>query len=196
MEPLIFNPPHEVILPDSINWWPPSLALVALLFAVLVFSTWIVIVIRRYRRAFAAKQQALTELHVLLAQHEINKTDTSAQLTTINQILKRVALHYYPEEKSSITVLHGHDWSTWLCSKMRSNITIKRKPENDYAKSLLLLNQSVYQSATQLPNGITVPMAIDIAQTWCRKGLPRFIFVTLRLTAPRPSAPTGAVKHG
>jgi hypothetical protein len=198
MEPLIFNPPHEVILPDSINWWPPSLPLIGLILAVSALCVWLVIVIRHYRRAFAAQRQAVTELQLLLAQHEDNSNDTSTQLTTINQILKRVALHYYPQEKSSITVLHGQEWSVWLCSKIRSKVRnkIALKPENDYAASLLLLNQSIYQSATQLPNVITVPAAIDIVQTWCKKGLPRFNLVTMKLTSPRSVLPTGAVEHG
>ena len=148
MEPLIFVPPNEVITPDSIDWWPPSLALIGLIIAAIALVTWIVIVIKRYRAAFAARRQAVSELYALLTENTANNTDTSSQLAMVNQILKRVALHYYPSESANIALLHGQDWSTWLCDKMTSKSIKQASP--DYAASLLLLNQSMYQSAAQL----------------------------------------------
>jgi hypothetical protein len=198
MEPLIFVPPNEVITPDSIDWWPPSLALIGLIIAAIALVTWIVIVIKRYRAAFAARRQAVSELHTLLTKNTTNNTanntDTSYQLAMVNQILKRVALHYYPSESANIALLHGQDWSTWLCDKMTSKSIKQASP--DYAASLLLLNQSMYQSAAQLPTVLTLPTAIDIAQMWCKKGLPRFNVFTMQLSAPRSGFPIGAIKHG
>lgn len=194
MEPLIFVPPNEVITPDSIDWWPPSLALIGLIIVAVGLVTWIVIVIKRYRVAFAARRQAVSELHALLTENTVNNTDTSSQLAMVNQILKRVALHYYPSESANIALLHGQDWSTWLCDKMTSKSIKQSSP--DYAASLLLLNQSMYQSAAQLSTVLTLPAAIDIAQMWCKKGLPRFNVFTMQLSAPRSGFPIGAIKHG
>lgn len=194
MEPLIFVPPNEVITPDSIDWWPPSLALIGLIIAAIALVTWIVIVIKRYRAAFAARRQAVSELHALLTENTANNTNTSSQLAMVNQILKRVALHYYPSESANIALLHGQDWSTWLCDKMTSKSIKQASP--DYAASLLLLNQSMYQSAAQLSTVLTLSSAIDLAQIWCKKGLPGFNVFTMQLSAPRSGFPIGAIKHG
>lgn len=194
MEPLIFVPPNEVITPDTINWWPPSLTLIMLILAIIGFVIWVVIIVRRYRDAFAARRQALCELGELLAGNLTEHTATSTQLAMVNQILKRVALHYYPNESATIALLHGQDWSSWLCTKMTNKST--KQSSQDYGAALLLLNQSMYQPASQMSQVLTLAAAIDLAKIWCNKGLPQFNVFTMRLSASRSGLPIGAIKHG
>ena len=195
MEPLIFNPPNEVITPDAISWFPPSWALIAVLCTTIGLTVWLVTLYRRYRKAFAAKRQALAELHIIMNESTVKEHDSGEQLIMINHLLKRVALHYYPQEKSQITILHGTQWSAWLCSKM------KQLPTQDYPDSVTLLNHSIYQSATLLPNIITVPEAIEVVRAWCHKGLPAFNLMTMQLATPAIQTTTHkrlvqGVKHG
>ncbi|WP_051275383.1 DUF4381 domain-containing protein [Aestuariibacter salexigens] len=101
---------RDIHLGNTISWWPLAYGWwIALCFSVIVIGavTWFII---RRRQLLRARRAALLELQAI---------DTSAPdaATRINQLLKRVAMHYYPD--AGVSALYGDEWTAFLASTGR-----------------------------------------------------------------------------
>lgn len=101
----------DIHLPPAIGWWPLApgwYVLMALFFIVAVFCMY-----RAYQRYLngRAKKHALTLLDLYTTQYakEGNTQLTSAR---ISELLKRVALVYYPRQQ--VASIHGQAWINFL----------------------------------------------------------------------------------
>lgn len=102
---------RDIHLPDPIGWWPlaPGWYLLSL-FVIAMLVTAIIFVIRYYKNG-RAKRQALRLLETYRQQYQ---QDTNSQLTAarISELLKRVALVYFP--RSKVASLQGESWILFL----------------------------------------------------------------------------------
>ncbi|STX52841.1 Uncharacterised protein [Legionella busanensis] len=131
---------HDIHLPDSIGWWPlaPGWYIAACL-SLLIISLLITIVYRQYKYA-RAKRQACQ----LLASYEhdfLQHGDVSATCAKISELLKRVALVYFPRQ--DVASLQGDNWINFL------NQTSKNINFNAVRECLLILP---YQGRSQKVN--------------------------------------------
>ena len=173
MEPQIFVPPNDVITPESISWFPPSWLLSVILFTVLALIIWCIITLVKYRQVYAVKRAAIIELSEIQAQANLSDFQ---KLVLFNQLLKRLALHYYPQEQSSIALLHSQAWSDWLQDKCQSS------PNEQTREAWDTLSRALYLPASQFNNLNTHPSA-EAVLFWTGKGLPKFNWLTLRLSS-------------
>lgn len=101
----------DIHLPDPVSWWPPApswYAVFVLILAGIIFLTWQAYKRHRYT---LAKKRALALLATYQAEYtkEHNVPLTSAN---ISELLRRVALVYYPREQ--VASLHGEAWLHFL----------------------------------------------------------------------------------
>lgn len=172
MEPQVFIPPNEVITPETINWFPPSWLLSAILLGVFTIIIVSFISFIRYRQAYAVKRAALIELSQI--QTQANLSDLQ-KLVLFNQLLKRLALHYYPQEQATITLLHSQAWSDWLQAKCQSS------PNQQICGVWDALSRTLYLPESQLDN-LGIETSVQSILFWSDKGLPKFNWLTLRLS--------------
>lgn len=101
----------DIHLPASIAWWPLAPGWYVVFFLVLVFFSGLAFfVYRRYLNGRAKKQAlALLENYVQHYDKEHNAQVTSAR---ISELLKRVALVYFPREQ--VASMHGQEWVDFL----------------------------------------------------------------------------------
>lgn len=107
----------DIHLPDAIGWWP----LAPGWYAIITLSIVLILVLATYayrqHRYALAKKQAL----LLLARYqddyekEHNTATSSAQ---ISELLRRVALVYYP--RTEVASLHGDAWVQFLNQTSKS----------------------------------------------------------------------------
>jgi hypothetical protein len=101
----------DIHLPEAIGWWPLAPGWYVLI-AVALMAVWYS-ADRLYKRHVhaRAKKQALLLLQTYTAQYE---QDHNAQLTSarISELLKRVALAYFPREQVAST--YGQAWIDFL----------------------------------------------------------------------------------
>ncbi|KTD42691.1 DUF4381 domain-containing protein [Legionella parisiensis] len=101
----------DIHLPTPIGWWPLApgwyVLLGLVLFLVIILAYWIY---KKYRNALA-KKHALLLLDTYQKEYEEkhNGTQSSAR---ISELLRRVALVYYPREQ--VASLHGEKWLNFL----------------------------------------------------------------------------------
>jgi hypothetical protein len=101
----------DIHLPDAIGWWPLApgwyaiITLIILLIIVLATYAY-----RRHRYALAKKQALM-----LLANYQEDyekEQNTPASSAQISELLRRVALVYYP--RTEVASLHGDAWLQFL----------------------------------------------------------------------------------
>lgn len=102
---------RDIHLPEPIGWWPLApgwyllLFLVIFCIAIIVLYSW-----RRYKNS-VSKRQGLRLLNTYYSQYQ---NDQNSQLASarVSEILKRVALVYFPRAK--VASLNGADWIQFL----------------------------------------------------------------------------------
>jgi len=101
----------DIHLPDPVSWWPLAIgwwvliSLGACVLALLLWWLW------QYYRAGAAKREALR----LLACYEVEAqtaSNTAPLCAQVSELLRRVAIAYYPREKAA--ALSGREWTAFL----------------------------------------------------------------------------------
>ncbi|MFJ1269639.1 DUF4381 domain-containing protein [Legionella lytica] len=101
----------DIHLPDAISWWPLApgwyglITLVVLLIAVLAAYLY------RHHSYALAKKQALLLLANYHEDYE-KEHNTSSSSAQISELLRRVALVYYP--RTEVASLHGEAWLQFL----------------------------------------------------------------------------------
>ncbi|KTD69586.1 hypothetical protein Lste_2744 [Legionella steelei] len=101
----------DIHLPPPIGWWPLApgwyivLAFVLFLIIMLAYGAY-----KRHRHALA-KKQALLLLHDYQKHYE-KEQNSSLTSAHISELLRRVALAYYPRER--VASLHGEEWLHFL----------------------------------------------------------------------------------
>lgn len=101
----------DIHLPATVGWWPlaPGWYVVLILFFLLLgFITFVCY--RRYLNA-RAKKQALALLQSYVHQYEKDR-NTQLASTRISELLRRVALVYFPREQ--VASIHGQEWINFL----------------------------------------------------------------------------------
>lgn len=101
----------DIHLPKPIGWWPLApgwyilIGLILFMAIILAYSFY-----KKYRNALA-KKHALVLLNTYQKEYseEYNGSQTSAR---ISELLRRVALVYYPREQ--VASLHGEKWLNFL----------------------------------------------------------------------------------
>lgn len=101
----------DIQLPTPINWWPLAPGWYVLILLVLLLILYFIRIAYRKHRHALAKNQALNLLQTYKEQYDKvhNVSVTSAQ---ISELLRRVALVYYPREQ--VASLYGEAWLTFL----------------------------------------------------------------------------------
>lgn len=103
----------DIYLPSEVTWWPlaPGWYFIALL--LVLFLACLGLLSYKYHLRKRFKKQAIALLDSYTHQYAKNR---NAQLTTaaISELLKRVALVYFPRER--VASMHGQDWLNFLTS--------------------------------------------------------------------------------
>jgi hypothetical protein len=128
----VFIPPHNTIAPDTIAWFPPSVWLMLILLGGMLGLIYAGLAWWRYRKCFAARSAALTELDKIY----------TAQASTLaaNAVLKRVSRTYYPDHIN----LYGEKWVAFWVNALSS------KQQQTIAPVLNSLQDNLYASPKPL----------------------------------------------
>lgn len=100
----------DVHVPATADWWPPSLAMIGVLVAVILVIIAVAIVAIKRHRYNKAKRFAVAQLKAATG-------NPLARAQLAHQLLKRLAKHYYGEHYSA---LYGDKWVAFLdqvCAK-------------------------------------------------------------------------------
>ncbi|KTC99835.1 DUF4381 domain-containing protein [Legionella erythra] len=102
---------RDIHLPAPVGWWPLApgwylLAAIALLGFLLLTG-----VVYRYYTNGRAKRQAL-KLLAVYQQDYLREGDSQAASAKVSELLRRVALVYFPREK--VASLQGEEWLAFL----------------------------------------------------------------------------------
>jgi hypothetical protein len=145
----------DIQLPTQIGNWPGAygwwiLALILILSLVLcgkfIFAS---------RHATLTKRQAFKELA------KINQNDDMA-VKTLNQLLKRVALGYFPH--LNVQKMYGQQWAEFLADALPSQHT------DDFLPRIMELQGSLYQKAEQ--SAVDYSLHHKTVKTWLGEALP------------------------
>ncbi|WP_454781426.1 DUF4381 domain-containing protein [Legionella sp. WA2022007384] len=101
----------DIHLPPPIGWWPMAPGWYILTGVILFLATVLAYVFYKKHRNTLAKKQALLLLNHY--QHQYEQEQNGAQASAhISELLRRVALVYYPREQ--VASLHGEEWLKFL----------------------------------------------------------------------------------
>ncbi|MDF2177106.1 DUF4381 domain-containing protein [Aliiglaciecola sp. CAU 1673] len=144
----------DIHLPEPVSWWPPAPGwwLVALLTLVLI--TAMIMLWRKRQARRRAIRQALHELQNL----DVQSTDA---LATINGLLKRLTLTYFPREQSAH--LHGKAWLDFLASQLPA------KQQDSFRQAFGPLLEQLYQKQVSTAD---LPSYQRLATQWINQALP------------------------
>jgi hypothetical protein len=146
---------EDIHLPASPTLWPPAPGwwiAFALLLAVIGFSG---VRAYRYRKIRRQRQHILNALKVL--QQDLAQQADPEAFVSINQLLRRLALMFYPREQ--VASLTGRDWLEFLD---RSGNT------HDFTQGMgRLLGDAPYQN--QLPENIDIAGFSAVVERWVKQ---------------------------
>jgi hypothetical protein len=114
-------PLRDIKLPDPVSWWPLAPGWYLLFILILVLISGLIISIYRHYKKQQPKREALVLLKAYKKEYESNNDSVKGAMA-IGELLRRVALVYYPRE--TVASLHGDDWITFL-NKTAKNIDFK-----------------------------------------------------------------------
>lgn len=143
----------DIHLPQAIGWWPPAPGWY-IVFALLILLS-VFVVYTFYKRAVYArpKKQALALLQTY-EQHYSQQKNSQLTSARISELLRRVALVYYPRAK--VASLHGQQWVDFL------NQTCKHIDFNS-VQSLLI------EAPFKMPQNSDLKPLFTKAQQWIKQ---------------------------
>ena len=123
---------NDIQTPSGVDWWPLAwgwwaVIALALLIIVLTVRAW-----NRHRQFTKAKREALSTLATF-------SSDPAEAAVNTNQLLKRVAKHYFGAE--AVSVLYGDKWLQFLQS------TVNNKHAVSLAAGFEIMTGKVYQQS-------------------------------------------------
>lgn len=101
----------DIHLPDPISWWPLAPGWYGLMLITLGLAVWFALILHKRLRDAKPKKQALELLILYKQQEEITK-NTQITSAKISELLRRVALVYFPRE--TVASLRGEAWIDFL----------------------------------------------------------------------------------
>jgi hypothetical protein len=108
MSPLANQDPlaqlNDIIAPNTASFWPLAPIYWALLILIVVALFGLIYLIKRNKQQRLKQQSALLKLHELQV--------TNANFIVLNQLIKGVALHYFPRQQ--VASLHSQAWFDFL----------------------------------------------------------------------------------
>lgn len=143
----------DIHLPDSIGWWPLAPGWYALMLIILIIVAALAYWLRKRHKNALAKNQALELLKSYTRQYEKDR-NTQLASARISELLRRVALVYYP--RTMVASLHSEAWIEFL------NKTSKGVDFNP-VKSMLL------DSPFKTKETIDLQPLITQAQLWIKQ---------------------------
>lgn len=144
---------RDIHLPLPISWWPPAPGWYVLAVMALIALGVLIVIGMRIRTRNAARREAL----ILLNQYQesyLKEGNCSLCCKNISELLRRVALVYYPREK--VAGLKGQAWLDFLNQSSR---------HLDFNSVRELLEVFPYQAQSQ---GDLEPLFL-IARNWIRQ---------------------------
>ncbi|PCJ19942.1 MAG: hypothetical protein COB04_04975 [Gammaproteobacteria bacterium] len=120
---------HDIHLPAQIGQWPPAIGwwFLALL-VIITISASLYFGLKRYRH-HAPRRQALNELQTLRTNYVVNDSQTT--LKALSELLKRVALSYYPRNR--VAKLSDQAWLEFL-DQTSDKVDFQSGPSNALVK--------------------------------------------------------------
>lgn len=119
---------RDLHYPDAIGWWPLApgwwllILLVITALSVLLRKAYLNKQKNRYRQT---AQQELTQLQDQYQQHQ----DVHQYLADTQKLLRRVALHRYPDQQRTFAKLSGEQWQDFLNGCCQETIFSQRHHE-------------------------------------------------------------------
>ncbi|WP_419419667.1 DUF4381 domain-containing protein [Legionella sp. D16C41] len=102
---------HDIHLPNPIGWWPLAPGWYILIGLIIIIVSLLITIAYRYYKYGRAKRQA----YQLLAKYEqdyLQNSDTSTTCAKVSELLRRVALAYFPRQE--VASLQGEAWINFL----------------------------------------------------------------------------------
>ncbi|CEK12095.1 DUF4381 domain-containing protein [Legionella hackeliae] len=153
----VLNQLHDIQLPQSIGWWPMASGWYFLMIIGLLLLTFMFYRFYRRRQYGRAKKEALDLLADLQKKYQHDGDSQEASMR-ISELLRRVALVYYPRQ--DVASLQGQGWIDFL------NNTARRV---DFNKVTYHLLEVPYQKSTDAD----LNPLFSCARTWIKqRGLP------------------------
>lgn len=144
---------RDIHLPQPISWWPLAPGWYVLMIIVLFLVVVIAYFIQQRRLNAMPKKQALELLKIYKQQYEKEK-NTQITSAGISELLRRVALVYFPRE--AVASLHGDAWVVFLNQTSKG---IDFKP----VQSMLL------ESPFKAPETLNLIPLITRAEQWIKQ---------------------------
>ena len=141
----------DIHLPEPISWWPLSFGWYLVILLVLIACYGLFTVSYYLYKNGAPKRAALR----LLKQYEKNHQDTKETCTNLSELLKRVALVYFPQEH--VAGLSDDEWISFL--------NLSGKGLNFEALKEMLL---IYPYQANPPPTNLMPL-FSIVRTWIKQ---------------------------
>lgn len=145
----------DIHTPAAIQNWPPAYGWWLLALLIIVTVSLLTIWVIKARKKRLAKRQAL----LALSQLDTNNPQTVSQL---NQILKRVAIKYFPEQ--NIQAMFGQQWQSFLIK------TLPNKKARQLEDTFNGMQQALYQQTDA--STIDVKKYQQACEAWVKHALP------------------------
>ncbi len=99
--------------PDAVGWWPLAPGWWVLMILVLAALTWYLVRAWLHKQRNLYRQHAREELDQLTTEFNQHQ-DKSVYLVDSHKLLRRVALHHYPNQQQDFAGLTGAEWQQFL----------------------------------------------------------------------------------
>jgi hypothetical protein len=145
----------DIRTPASIENWPPAYGWWLLVFLLVVSICLLTIWLIKVQKVGHVKRQALKALQ------RIDTSDLDC-VSQLNQLLKRVALHYFPNQ--NVQQMYGPQWTAFLIRTLPNN---KAKEVSETFESM---QQTLYQPHTSENSEFS--RYSKSVETWIKHALP------------------------
>ncbi len=121
----------DIQLPEAVSAWPPAPGWPILFIVLSLLLGWLVIRMVRNRRYNEYRTAAKKELLAAFSRYK-KDNDSLAYLKVCNALLRRTALHHYPDLRGTIAPLVGKQWFEFLDGCCSANVFLGKMEESLY----------------------------------------------------------------